>query len=80
MWNILNRERFLDILTVLSFGVSLMNLTLNEQQVNNLDAHLKEQDDILRKEQNEMLEKIIEQNEEIIKLIKGGLFHAQKND
>lgn len=80
MWNILDRERFLDILTVLSFGVSLMNLTLNEQQVNNLDAHLKEQDDILRKEQNEMLEKIIEQNEEIIKIIKEGLFHAQKND
>ena len=80
MWNILDRERFLDILTVLSFGVSLMNLTLNEQQVDNLDKHLQQQDDMLRKEQNEMLSKIIEQNEEIIKMIKEGLFHAQKND
>ena len=43
---------------------------LNEQQVNSLDAHLKEQDHILINEQNEMLKTIIKQNEEIIELLK----------
>ncbi len=54
---------FLDILTVLSFIIGLQNLELNEKQVKGLDEHLKEQDERL-------LAKIIDQNEEIIALLK----------
>ena len=54
---------FIDIISVLSFVVGLQNLELNEQQVNNLEQHLNHQD-------NQLLAKIIQQNEEIIKLLK----------
>lgn len=54
---------FLDVLTVLSFIIGLQNLELNEKQVKGLDKHLKEQDERL-------LAKIINQNEEIIELLK----------
>ena len=65
-----NNFKFLDILTILSFIIGIQNLELNKQQVNSLDAHLKEQDSILINEQNGMLKTIIEQNKEIIKLLK----------
>lgn len=54
---------FLDILSVLSFIIGLQNLELNEQQVSNLEQHLNHQD-------NQLLAKIIQQNEEIIQLLK----------
>lgn len=54
---------FLDIISVLSFIIGLLNLELNQKQVDNLEMHLKEQDD-------NHLAKIIAQNEEIIKLLK----------
>lgn len=54
---------FIDIISVLSFIIGLQNLELNEKQVKSLDNHLKEQDERL-------LAKIINQNEEIIALLK----------
>ena len=47
-------DNFLDVLTLLSFVVGIMNLELNTQQVESLDKHLKEQDKILHEEQNVM--------------------------
>lgn len=55
---------FLDILAIGSFILAIKNLQLNNQQVEGLQNHLKLQD-------KEMLDKIIKQNEEIIKLLKG---------
>ena len=54
---------FLDWVSVLSLIIGLMNLDLNEKQVNNLEEHLSKQDE-------QLLKKIIDQNEEIIRLIK----------
>lgn len=54
---------FLDVLNILSFMVGLENLSLNQQQ---MDAIMREMQDC----QNKMLEKIIQQNEEIISLLK----------
>lgn len=56
---------FLDIVTILSFYISIQNLKENEQQGEILKNKLDNQD-------KEYLEKIILQNEEIIKLLKGG--------
>lgn len=58
-WNL----DFLDILTILSFIIGLENLNLNQQQVSSIM-------DELRKNQNAMLETIIRQNEEIIRLLR----------
>ena len=63
---------FSDLINVLSLVVGLENLELNTQQVDNLDKHLKQQDSILKDEQEIMLKKIIEQNETIIDLLIGG--------
>ena len=71
-------DNFLDVLTILSFVVGVMNLELNTQQVESLDKHLAQQDKILKEEQNTMLEKAIKQNEEIIVLLKE-LINAYKN-
>lgn len=54
---------FFDVISILSFIIGLENLELNQKQVDNLQSHLSEQDDNL-------LAKIIQQNEEIIKLDK----------
>lgn len=54
---------FLDILTILSFVVGLQNLELNKQQVDGVM-------DELQNVQNSMLSTIIQQNEEIIRLLK----------
>ena len=80
MWNTSTNDandRFLDIITILSFIIGLENLSLNEEQINNLEEHLRSQDVILKQEQNVMLDetiqllkKAIEQNDEIIKLLK----------
>ena len=64
----------LNIISIASYLLSNQNLQLNQRQASNddLNKHLKEQDEILH-EQNEMFfKKIIEQNEIIIKLLKGG--------
>lgn len=55
---------FADLLGILSLYVGLENLDLNQQQV---DGVMRE----LRENQNSMLETIIKQNEEIIRLLKG---------
>ena len=54
---------FIDIISVLSFIIGLQNLELNEKQVDNLEQHLSHQD-------SQLLAKIIQQNEEIISLLK----------
>lgn len=54
---------FLDVLTILSFIVGLQNLELNKQQVDGIMSELKDT-------QNSMLSTIIEQNKEIIRLLK----------
>ena len=54
---------FLDIISILSFIVGLENLELNNKQVANLEQHLNHQD-------NNLLAKIIQQNEELIELDK----------
>lgn len=59
---------FIDVISILSFIVGLENLDLNQQQV---DGVMQE----LQQHQNIMLSKIIQQNEEIIKLLK-----ENKND
>lgn len=56
----MNQFELLDILTILSFIIGLQNLNLNIDQVNNLDQHLAQQDDILIKEQNVMLKEILQ--------------------
>lgn len=52
---------FLDAITVLSFIIGLQNLELNEQQVSNLENHLSQQD-------GAFLQKIVEQNEELLEM------------
>lgn len=54
---------FLDVLTVLSFIIGLQNLELNQKQVDGLMSEM-------RDHQNDMLAHIIEQNDEIISLLK----------
>lgn len=54
---------FLDIISILSFIIGLENLELNNKQVNSLEEHLHHQD-------NNLLAKIIQQNEELIELDK----------
>lgn len=52
-----------ELLTILSFVIGIKNLDLNEEQAQILDSHLNRQD-------KELLSKIIQQNEEIIRLLK----------
>lgn len=54
---------FLDIINILSFMIGLQNLSLNQQQVDGIMSEMQES-------QNKMLRGIIEQNEEIITLLK----------
>lgn len=54
---------FVDIISILSFIIGLENLQLNQEQISNLDIHLSKQDD-------QLLAKIIHQNEELIELSK----------
>ena len=58
-----NNDILSDILDLISIWLNLKNLELNEQQINDLNNHLKMQDESL-------LGKIIEQNEELIRLNK----------
>lgn len=54
---------FLDIISIMSFIIGLQNLELNKQQVDTLSKEMTENQDT-------MLKTIIDQNEEIIRLLK----------
>lgn len=60
------------LLNVLSLIIGLENLDLNQKQIDGLTTHLNKQDDILEKDQNEMLRQILENQKTIINLLKGG--------
>lgn len=64
----------LNIISIASYLLSIQNLQLNQRQASNddLNKHLKEQDEILHEQNEVFFKKIIEQNEIIIKLLKGG--------
>jgi len=63
----------LNIMTIASYLLSIQNLQLNTQQATNddLNKHLQKQDEILHEQNEKFLNKIIQQNEEIINLLKG---------
>lgn len=65
----MNNISFLDLITILSFLVGLQNLELNEEQVNNLEEHLKKQDQVLIEEQNKMMVEMLDLLKEIKKLL-----------
>jgi len=65
----MNNISFLDLITILSFLIGLENLELNEEQVNNLEEHLKKQDQVLIEEQNKMMVEILDLLKEIKKLL-----------
>lgn len=64
----------LNIIAIASYLLSAQNLQLNQQQTSNddLNKHLQEQDEILQEQNDKYLLKIIQQNEELLKLLKGG--------
>lgn len=63
----------LNIISIASYLLSIQNLQLNQQQASNddLNKHLQKQDEILREQNEKYLAKIIQQNEEILKILKG---------
>lgn len=65
---------FLNIIAIASYLLSIQNLQLNQQDLSNniLNEHLQEQDKILHEQNEKYLSKIIEQNELLIELLKGG--------
>lgn len=64
---------FLDTISILSFIIGLQNLELNKQQVDSLSREMTDNQDT-------MLKTIIQQNEEIIKLLKESKNAHKKND
>lgn len=64
----------LNIISIASYLLSVQNLQLNQQQTSNddINKHLQGQDEILHEQNEEYLTKIIQQNEEILTLLKGG--------
>lgn len=64
----------LNIISIASYLLSIQNLQLNQQDLSNnkLNEHLQEQDKILLEQNEKYLSKIIQQNDEILKLLKGG--------
>lgn len=64
----------LNIIAIASYLLSVQNLQLNQKQTSNddLNEHLQKQDDILQEQNEKYLLKIIQQNEELLKLLKGG--------
>lgn len=66
----------LNIIAIASYLLSIQNLQLNTEQTSNddLNKHLQKQDEILREQNERYLSKIIEQNDEILKLLKGGKY------
>lgn len=64
----------LNIISIASYLLSVQNLQLNQQQTSNddINKHLQDQDEILYEQNERYLTKIIQQNEEILTLLKGG--------
>ena len=64
----------LNIISIASYLLSIQNLQLNQQQTSNddINKHLQDQDEILHEQNERYLTKIIQQNEEILTLLKGG--------
>ena len=64
----------LNIISIASYLLSIKNLQLNQQDLTNnkLNEHLQEQDKILHEQNEKYLSKIIQQNEELLNLLKGG--------
>lgn len=59
-----------DLLDIISIYLALKNLELNEQQVNDLNDHLRKQDNNYLQKAIEQNELIISQNNEILRLLK----------
>ena len=64
----------LNIISIARYLLSIQNLQLNQQDLTNnkLNEHLQEQDKILHEQNEKYLSKIIQQNEELLNLLKGG--------
>lgn len=58
-----NSFGFMELISILSFVIGLQNLELNKKQVEELSKEMTDNQDI-------MLKTIIQQNEEIIRLLK----------
>ena len=63
----------LDIMSVLGFAISIYNLILNEKQISNdeLAKEVQTNRDKINEQNDKYLETIIEQNNQIINLLKG---------
>lgn len=70
----------LNIISIASYLLSIQNLQLNQQQTSNddINKHLQNQDEILHEQNERYLTKIIQQNEEILTLLKGGKNENQR--
>ena len=68
-WN----NDLLNSMSVASFLINIRNLQLNEKEISNseLEKHMQDQDKILQEQNEKYLKTIIEQNLEIINLLKG---------
>lgn len=71
--NGLFNNSFLDMISVIGFAISIYNLMLNEQQLSNDDVarELQINRSKLDEQNDKYLETIIEQNNQIINLLKG---------
>lgn len=71
--NGLFNNSFLDMISVMGFAISIYNLILNEQQLSNDDVAKEVQINRskLDEQNDKYLETIIEQNNQIINLLKG---------
>ena len=71
--NGLFNNSFLDMISVMGFAISIYNLMLNEQQLSNDDVAKEVQinRNKLDEQNDKYLETIIEQNNQIINLLKG---------
>lgn len=67
-------DGFLDMMAVIGFAISIYNLILNEQQLSNEEVAREVQINRgkLDEQNDKYLETIIEQNNKIINLLKGG--------
>lgn len=75
-----NNYDFFFWLSVTANWAQLESYNMNKQQISNdeLMKHLNKQDDILDEQTNVYLKKIIDQNEKILKILKGGKSDAHK--
>lgn len=73
-----NNYDFFFWLSVMANWCQLESYQMNKKQISNdeIMKHLNKQDDILDKQTNIYLKKIIQQNEEILKILKGGSYNA----